>query len=65
MAKQIERSVFVQDVQGGMSKKDVATKHGIPVSIAAKFTKDLGLKFKREITPKYELVDSTSETEQA
>lgn len=57
MAKQINKSQFVQDVQNGMSKADVASKYEIPAGVAAKFTKELGLKFKRNVEPKYVLID--------
>jgi hypothetical protein len=60
MAKQISKSEFVQDVQSGMSKMDVAAKYEIPASIAAQFAKQCEVTFKRKIEPKYILVEDVA-----
>lgn len=63
MAKQIIREDYIADVTSGMSKAEIAAKYEIPVGVAAKFTKDLGLKFKRAVEPKYVLVSESSTVE--
>lgn len=56
MTKQISESSFAADVNAGMTKIKLAEKYGIPTSVVSKWVKDLGLKLKREVTPKYVLV---------
>jgi len=63
MAKEVNKTEFVQDVQNGMSKADIATKYEIPPSVAAKFASACNVKFKRQVEAKYVLVDTTCETE--
>lgn len=64
MAKEIVRSQFVQDVQNGVSKAEIAAKYEIPESVAAKFAKDCQVTFKRKIEPKYILVEEDTRATQ-
>lgn len=57
MTKTISKQTFIADVESGMTKAKLATKYEIPQSVVSKWVKDLGLKLKREVTPKYVLVD--------
>jgi transposase len=61
MSKQISKTAFIADVESGMTKIKLAEKYGIPTSVVSKWVKDLGLKLKREVTPKYVLVDELPE----
>jgi hypothetical protein len=47
----------VADVEAGMTKVNLASKYEIPQSVVSKWVKDLGLKLKRDVSPKYSLVD--------
>lgn len=62
MSKQISREAFKADVEAGLTKSKLAEKYGIPPSVVSKFVKELDLKLKREVTPKYVL---TSEPKQS
>jgi hypothetical protein len=55
--KQISKQSFVADVEAGMTKVNLASKYEIPQSVVSKWVKDLGLKLKRDVSPKYSLVD--------
>ncbi len=57
MTKTISKQTFIADVQAGMSKAELAAKYEIPQSGVSKWVKAEGLKLKREVKPKYALVD--------
>lgn len=63
MSKQISKSAFIADIENGLTKKALMEKYELPANTVANFVKDLGLTLKRDITPKYILVDDIKEVE--
>ena len=57
MSKQINKTEFISDIKSEMTKAQLMTKYELPASVVSKFVKDLGLKLKRDVQPKYVLVD--------
>jgi hypothetical protein len=57
MTKTISKNLFIADVNAGMTKAELSAKYEIPQSVVSKWVKAEGLKLKREVKPKYELVD--------
>ena len=54
--KQISVSEFTNDVNNGMNVSQISEKHNISKMAVKKIAKQLNLKMKRTIKPKFELV---------
>lgn len=58
----INKYEFIEDVNAGMFKADLATKYSIAESSVTEIVKKLGLTLKRYVAPKYVLVDEEPTT---
>ena len=61
MSKEISMSEFISDVKSGMSKELVVSKYNLPKSVVNRFAKESKVKFKRNIMPKYILINDIND----
>ncbi len=57
----VSKSQFIADVTAGMSKSELVTKWGISSASVKQLATQFGLTIKRTVTPKFILVDDTTD----
>jgi hypothetical protein len=60
----VSMKAFTEDVNNGATRKELMAKYGLSVASVKQIAKRLGLEIKRDMKPKFELVEDVVSTNQ-